>query len=136
MPYDRYKDKKRRKEYHRKYMKMYMQKYRDRCRQEGKIYWNKAYDRELKVKVMEVLGGPICAECGCSDKRILEINHVNGGGNKECNNSSTDRRKIFRKIVAGKISRKNYNILCRVCNAAHYVRKILGIKGHRIIFKS
>jgi hypothetical protein len=27
---------------------------------------------------------PTCVSCGCSDIRLLEINHKNGGGRQEC----------------------------------------------------
>lgn len=56
----------------------------------------------------------------------LELNHVNGGGYSEENQ---DRSARYRKILKDPEERKRFNILCRVCNAHHYLRDLKNIKG-------
>lgn len=58
---------------------------------------------------------PCCVRCGCDDERFLEINHKNGGGNKE----HKSRDNIERVIVNGNRSVEDLEILCRPCNAIH-----------------
>lgn len=133
--YVRYKDKEKRKrylrEYMRRYMKKYGKKYRERCKREGRDYWGQKSSR-LRAQVIEILGGPVCNECGCTAFHILEINHKNGGGRKALWDNANERIKSFRGIIKGSIDKKDFNILCRVCNALHYVREILGIDGHSV----
>lgn len=43
---------------------------------------NKKYHDELRLKVQKVLGG-CCAHCGITDHRVLEIDHIDGGGRQE-----------------------------------------------------
>jgi hypothetical protein len=135
MAYARYKDKEKRRKYHRKYMRRYMRVFRAKCKREGRPYWDNKLTEQLKQRVMDVLGGPKCINCGCKVLSILEINHINGGGNRGSNRSENERKKNFRKIISGRIDRKLYNVLCRVCNAMHYVAEILGIKGHIVVWK-
>ena len=41
------------------------------------------YKKRLREKAIEKLGGPVCVDCGCDKKEILEINHVKGKGRQE-----------------------------------------------------
>jgi hypothetical protein len=70
---------------------------------------------ELKIKVFERLGNK-CVRCGFSDLRALQIDHINGGGRKELENTS--RYKYHKKLL--EISEEelfsNYQILCANCN--------------------
>jgi hypothetical protein len=97
----------------------------------GLLPWERGYLRKLRVKVIELLGGYVCRECGCSIEAILEINHRNGGGRKQTATMPL-RRKMYLNILNGKVKKEDYEVLCRICNAAHYVREILGIKGHQV----
>lgn len=112
------------------YMREYM---RGRRKQEGTLPWDRNYYKKLKRRVVEMLGGPRCNKCGCTVEKILEINHVNGGGQRELKNGSSIR--IYRRIARGDFRPGEFNLLCRVCNALHYVKKLLGIKGHTVIWK-
>ena len=114
------------KEKHRKYMREYM---RARRAKEGPLPWDQNYYKKLKTKVFKVLRSACCTECGCDEESILEINHVKGGGRKERPGSQI---QIYRRIARREIKPGEFNILCRVCNAAHYVRDLLGIKGHKV----
>lgn len=85
-----------------------MQRYYRR-KSEGKL----SSDQATKLKAFEILGNQ-CAWCGFTDIRALNVDHVNGGGNKE-RQELRDRRKIHRKIVEGNTS--DYQLLCANCNA-------------------
>jgi hypothetical protein len=64
----------------------------------------------LRDAVITFLGGK-CKRCQFSDRRALQIDHVNGGGWKE--NRSTANRDIYLKIFSGD---QNYQLLCANCN--------------------
>ena len=82
---------------------------------------------------MEQLGGKQCCNCGCDDFSILEINHINGGGRKALKIASN--RQLYLNIVKDRVNLKEYNVLCRVCNALHYVQDILGVEGHKVLWR-
>lgn len=115
----------------REYMKKYM---RARRKKDGALPWDRDYYKRLKAKVVRALGGPRCNECGCTVEKILEVNHLRGGGQKEAKNGSSIQ--LYRRIARGDFRPGEFNMLCRVCNAAHYVRKLLGIEGHSVIWKA
>jgi hypothetical protein len=75
-----------------------------------------------------------CNLCGCNDLKILEINHINGGGHQEVYKYATSDNiyKFYNAIISGKRSIDDLEVLCKICNALHYVQKILGIQGHEI----
>ena len=91
------------------------------------------YKKRLRGKAIEKLGGPVCINCGCTVSKILEINHINGGGRKELKKYK-NYHSFFRAIINEKVNIRDFNILCRVCNAKHYVENELGIKGYKIKF--
>lgn len=73
------------------------------------------YKKEWRVKrrleVIEKLGGK-CSGCGFSDHRALQIDHVNGGGNKEY-------RKLGQVASWNKMLKDTeglYQLLCANCN--------------------
>jgi hypothetical protein len=64
---------------------------------------------------------------------FLELNHKNGGG---CRDIKKNGNQIGRLILSGERDAKDYNVLCRVCNALdHLKRKNPEIaKGYSINF--
>lgn len=93
----------------------------------------KDYKQRLREKVIEKLGGPICVNCGCNRKEILEINHIKCNGRQELKRYH-NHHAFFRDIINEKVNIRDYNILCRVCNAKHYIEEKIGIKGYEIKF--
>ncbi len=79
------------------------QRYRD--------YARKA-DQKLRQQVIAHLGGK-CKRCGFCDWRALQIDHVEGGGNKELK-AITSRRAYYRKVLADVSGL--YQLLCANCN--------------------
>ena len=106
----------------RRYLKHYMRDYMRRWRKSHPRYygdWGREARRKLRLEVMDGLGGRHCARCGCSDIRVLEINHVHGGGRREQRASGRDQMKMLRQIRRGDRPGE-FEVLCKVCNAAHY----------------
>lgn len=75
---------------------------------------NRAYNLRQKMAVHTLLGG-ICVECGFSDSRALQIDHVNGGGvrEKKGRHGSVYYQDVLASIAKGEIK---YQLLCANCN--------------------
>lgn len=66
-----------------------------------------------RVYAINILGGK-CKRCGFDDIRALQIDHVNGGGNKEHKEGGS--YKIYLKIISNKNAEGEYQLLCANCN--------------------
>jgi hypothetical protein len=62
------------------------------------------------LRIIKSLGGR-CRKCGCNDVRVLQVNHIGGGGIKELR---TRISKMRGEILRGE--RKDLDILCSNCN--------------------
>ncbi len=91
--------------------------------------------RRLRDEVFEVLGGARCAECGCDVREILEVNHVHLDGATERKIDGKQPLSLYQDIRAGRVDVTRYNILCKLCNFAHFVRLGKGVSGHRIVWE-
>ena len=127
------------KQKHREHMREYMIAWRKRRKErsdynpdEERKKWREQH-KLVRQRAMERLGGSKCSNCGCDDFSILEINHIKGGGRKEL--KAKQNRQLYRDIMNDKVDLSEYNVLCRVCNALHYVQEILGVKGHQISWR-
>ena len=71
---------------------------------------------KLREQAMLALGGVVCnsIECGKTDIRCLQIDHIHKGGTKEFRNIGT--RKIYMKIRDDPSCRSDYQVLCANCN--------------------
>lgn len=83
----------------------------------GGMSQRKEYKREYLLKIrnatLEVLGGK-CMKCGFSDKRALQIDHINGGGGKDRKEQSGNFNKQVLKSFLKKENK--YQLLCANCN--------------------
>jgi len=83
----------------------------------------RAYYHRKRREVVKQLGDR-CAQCGCTEADILEINHKNGyNGHFSPNGSRGGFRNLWDVIKAireGKIN--EYNLLCKECNVNSYWR--------------
>jgi hypothetical protein len=70
--------------------------------------------RQLRKSAIEALGGK-CVQCGFTDVRALQIDHVNGGGVKHIRATSSATRygDIIKSVLKGE---KIYQLLCANCN--------------------
>lgn len=69
------------------------------------------YMARKKEELFDLLGH-VCTRCGYGDKRALEFDHVEGGGNQH-------RKQLKSTIARYKHIRENlemYRVLCRNCN--------------------
>lgn len=68
---------------------------------------------EAKVAVIELLGGN-CIDCGMTDIRLLQVNHVHHDGGKDQLRRSTT--KFFTWILKGKLPRSRFDLRWANCN--------------------
>ncbi|MBK8813951.1 MAG: hypothetical protein IPN69_24905 [Acidobacteria bacterium] len=127
------------KEKQREFMRQYMRAWRRRRKNSANYdieherrKWREQH-RKVREKAMERLGGTVCVNCGCDEFPILEINHINGGGRQAL--KTTQNRQLYRARMNDKIDLSEYNVLCRICNALHYVQDVLGIEGHQVTWR-
>lgn len=71
------------------------------------------YYHRLRDQVL-VGYGDKCSHCGFSDRRALQIDHVNGGGNKMRNAGMKDAI-LFRFIIKNNFP-PDFQLLCANCN--------------------
>ncbi len=89
--------------------KRYRETHREQIRAKQKIFHMRR--REELFALM----GDKCLNCGFSDRRALQIDHVNGGGIKERKSLNT---KDFHSLVLRTVKSKEikYQLLCANCN--------------------
>jgi hypothetical protein len=140
------------------YSKWYYQKPNSRKKQLERMHQfhlknieaEKAYGKirsaKIKLVVFQKISGqekPICSNCGCSDIRCLEVNHKNGGGNKEYRAYGTmlngiwhsGGAKFYRAIYKGDRKTDDLNVLCRVCNNLEHLERRFGQLPFKIIWE-
>lgn len=120
-----------RKQYNREYSREYMKKWRANNPDKQKTR-DRVYRQKLRSDVMTVLGGGRCSDCGCDVVSVLEINHKNGGGRQETKGKKYE--SYLRSVRDSLDPQEKYNVLCRVCNAKHYVEEILGVGGFTVVW--
>jgi hypothetical protein len=87
---------------------------------------------KLKRRVFSLIGLPVCARCGCDDVRVLEINHIYGGGHREWSERIANGKPgaMIDAIRTGARDTKGLNILCTPCNHVdHLERMYHDLKG-------
>lgn len=76
-----------------------------------------------------------CGNCGSDDRRLLQINHINGGGTKErWNNRRSERGSttFVQEIVNRKRGINDLEIRCGVCNWLHFYELKYGALPYEI----
>jgi hypothetical protein len=95
----------------------------------GRLAYLQMVRYRQKIRAMEKLGGAFCVECGCTDIRILEFNHKNGGGGRwrRLEMGRTGHRNVLVQeyVLTGKLTSKEVDVRCRVCNALDYVTRLV-----------
>ena len=69
-------------------------------------------DSRVRNALIELLGGK-CMVCGIEDYRVLQVDHINGGGSIERRAGKGRNREYLRKVIDGN---KDYQLLCANCN--------------------
>lgn len=77
---------------------------------------NKVYIAKFRSKVRHLLGDK-CKHCGITDTRVLQIDHINGGGYREMRDkgwSSGNVLPYLKHILS--VGGQGYQLLCANCN--------------------
>lgn len=77
----------------------------------------------LRLKVDTILG-MVCVKCGFSDKRALEIDHVNDDGAEDRRKGSKNRATLHRRVIANPV---RYQRLCSNCNNIKEYERVNGV---------
>lgn len=72
------------------------------------------YQWKLKLEVITLLGGK-CSNCGNTDLRVLQVNHLNGDGRKELKKYGGGCG-FYRAILTGRRATDDLDIRCANCN--------------------
>jgi hypothetical protein len=147
------------KEYDKEYAKKYREIHREEIKEYNKEYvkknWESVYAyrkkwvqehpearkkikhnsiEKVRIEVLRILsnGNPVCVNCGCDDIRMLEINHINGGGYQDTKGCRGSR--FYQKIKQGKRKTDDLNVLCRICNAWHALELRFGKLPFKITY--
>lgn len=76
-----------------------------------------------------------CARCGCDDIRLLEINHKYGNGYKERASNNFNAWKFLMDIATDKRSVEDLELLCRPCNAVHFLERKFGLLPIKVFWR-
>lgn len=108
-------------------MAAYVQKWRVNNPDKQKLARQRAYNNR-KIKAMELVGGAVCARCGCTELHALEFNHINGSGAREYRDNNN--RAMMDMLLTFNREPDDLEVLCRPCNAVDFIeRKIPDMKG-------
>jgi len=89
---------------------------------------NRSYSNRLRDKLFAMLGD-VCASCGFSDRRALQIDHVNSDGaeDRRLNGNKNKHLLVIRSLELGE---KRYQLLCANCNwIKRHERQEWGVTG-------
>lgn len=76
---------------------------------------HKKWRNKIRNKLLGLLGNK-CMKCGITDFRVLQVDHINGNGNKERRIIASCHEYhlyIINKVLKGS---KDYQLLCANCN--------------------
>lgn len=133
-----------RKVYLKDYYRVYYRKNREKLLRQKKEWYRKVretrlgyfkkYQQDKKLKVLQKISGlekPLCSNCNCDDIRLLETNHISGGGTKE----RLTGLRLYDAVLNGKRKTSDLNVLCKVCNQLHYVQMKYGFVPIKVIWE-
>ena len=101
----------------------------DICRKQARINKMKQHLRD-RAEVLKRLGGQ-CARCGIKDSRVLQVDHINGNGYRECRRIGASQ--LYRHALAqGGNAYVEYQLLCANCNWKKRIARHEINEGHII----
>jgi RNase P subunit RPR2 len=65
-------------------------------------------NKKYRINLLNMVGELVCVQCGFSDYRALQIDHISGGGSRKRKDSSV--------LTQIKENPDNFQILCANCN--------------------
>ena len=97
--------------------------------------YHKGYHGKHRLEVLAKIDPAMkCANCGCDDTRLLEINHIKGGGKKEQKKAGVTRNLVL-LIQTSKRGTEDLNLLCRACNALDHLERVFGKTPFRVVWE-
>ena len=96
--------------------------------QQNKVKHSQDTTTKLRRRVFAIISRsikPHCVSCGCDDLRLLEVNHKNGSGGQEMQKGKRSMQ-FYRDISMLRRETDDLELLCRVCNAKHYLEMKYG----------
>jgi len=105
-------------EYHRTYRKERSQRepeFKEYIDRQRRFYMRKRLI-VTKEKLLSEFGGR-CKKCDIADYRVLQLDHINGGGGKSRKNGEfKSTRQFFKEVLSDPGKFQKYQILCANCN--------------------
>jgi hypothetical protein len=95
----------------------WVQNWRTKYPEKQKLARKRAYNNR-KLKALKMVGDAECVRCGCDELDFLEFNHTEGGG---CKDWRKNKGVAMMDRVIGGRDTEDLEILCRICNALHYL---------------
>lgn len=91
------------------------------------------HDRRARRQALLLVGRGVvaCVRCGCDRSELIEINHKEGGGGKELRGVG---HKFYRDIAKLRRPVDDLELLCRPCNAIHYLELKHGPLPFRVVW--
>jgi hypothetical protein len=68
--------------------------------------------RQKRLEFLQAMGGQ-CVRCEKADPRFLQIDHIDGGGNKKEEGKNRNTAAFYKKVLANS---DRYQLLCANCN--------------------
>lgn len=87
----------------------------DKKRSEKKGRIGRFKTKVLSLQRIANTSVPKCTKCGCSDIRILTINHINRGGRKEAEELGGSD-KLYKMVLHGERTVEDLEVRCFNCN--------------------
>jgi len=79
-------------------------------------------NRNLRITLMEYLGGVKCIECNCNDYGKLQFHHINGDGEEDRKRFDSRARKMVSYYIKHIDEAKlKLQVLCSDCNTKNYL---------------
>ncbi len=95
---------------------------------------NRRQADERHQKVAALLGG-VCVKCGISDWRVLQVNHINGGGQKEQRRGRSEGRPhMYQDILTGRRSTDDLDLRCANCNVLYEYERRMPLQAAVVVF--
>ena len=95
------------------YRKLYMRNWRVKNGEKVRASMRK-HNQKRRQELLAVLGEPLCKNCGFSDVRALQVDHINGDGHNDRRIMKRYSAQNLMKLVMEKPD--NYQLLCANCN--------------------
>jgi len=116
-------------EKNKEHLREYNKKYKAEHREQNRKHNRKAYKkhghkyrlqmklrrRKIKDGILSLLGNK-CIKCGFDDRRVLQIDHKDGGGLKHMRTFSCELQYYIAVLNELKEGSQDYQLLCANCN--------------------